>query len=90
MLAALPFHASQQNPHDFVAHQLAVDRKTGRAYVKTTLTARQNGRQTNTKRELREFFAAASGTEVKSLLELVGYLTLRELQQQADDAAGAR
>jgi hypothetical protein len=79
MQPELTFHASQQNPHDFVSHQLSVDGRTGRAYVKSILTARGNGRQATSKRELREFFATATVTENRALVELVGSLAQLEI-----------
>ena len=79
------FRASQQNPHDFVSHQLSVEGRTGRAYVKTVLTARTNGRQATSKRELREFFATATVTENRALLELVGSLAQREFDRMREE-----
>ncbi|OWK30412.1 hypothetical protein [Sphingomonas dokdonensis] len=90
MIASIPFHASQKNPHDFVGHVLTVDRKTGRAYVRTTLTAKTNGRQTREKRELREFFASATVTETRSLLELIGKLAQGTLQRHLESREEAR
>lgn len=52
--------------------------RTGRAYVKTVLTARGNGRQATSKRELREFFAATTVPENRAPLELVRSLAQRE------------
>jgi len=85
MQPELTFHASQQNPHDFVSHQLSVEGRTGRAYVKTILTARGNGRQATSKRDLREFFATATVTENRALLELVGSLAQLEIERRLDE-----
>lgn len=90
MIASIPFHASQQNPHDFVSHVLTVDRKTGRAYVRTTLTAKTNGRQMSEKRELREFFASATVTEARALLELIGKLAQATLHRHLESREEAR
>ncbi len=82
MQPELTFHASQQNPHDFVSHQLSVEGRTGQAYVKTILTARDNGRQAASKRDLREFFATATITEQRALLELVGSLAKQKIKRR--------